>query len=307
LLQVTPYFGKAPFSYTWSHDANLHDPIAVDLPAGSYQVIVTDANNEKDTNSWEITQPLPLAVNAAITPVTCNNLSTGAIDITVTGGSKSADYVYKWTTLDGSGVVPLNQDQAGLTDGTYSIKVEDDNQCTLSTDFLVTEPAEITFGGSTVIDFVIPPGNNGAVDLHIAGGNAPYLTTWSGPSGFTSNLEDLANLAEGGLYSVSLTDAKSCPADTAFPVNDGTTLIAQVTAKTPVLCFGDINGSAEITMTNGLPPYSYQWSDGLVTPLNTRTNMAQGTYQVIVTDAATPVPHTAQVEVVIEGPSAALS
>ncbi len=98
-----------------------------------------------------------------------------------------------------------------------------------------------------------------------------------------------SNLAEGGLYSVSITDTKNCPADTAFPVNDGTTLIAQVTAKTPVLCFGDDNGSAEITMTNGLPPFTYQWSDGLITPLNTRTNMAPGTYQVNVTDAATPV------------------
>ncbi len=60
-------------------------------------------------------------------------------------------------------------------------------------------------------------------------------------------------------------------------------------------------------MTNGLPPFTYQWSDGLITPLNTRTNMAPGTYQVNVTDAATPVAHTAQAEVVIDGPSAALS
>ena len=35
--------------------------------------------------------------------------------------------------------------------------------------------------------------------------------------------------------------------------------------------------------------------------------MAPGTYQVLVSDAALPVAHTAQVEVVIDGPSAALS
>ncbi len=68
-----------------------------------------------------ITEPQPLAINAVITPVTCNNLNTGAIDITVTGGTKTTDYVYNWTTLDGSGVTPLNQDQTGLTKGTYTI------------------------------------------------------------------------------------------------------------------------------------------------------------------------------------------
>ncbi len=307
MLQVTPYFGKPPFTYTWSHDANLHSNIAQNLPAGHYTATVKDANNNEAPISVDVTAPPPLAVNAVITPVTCYNLSTGAIDITVTGGTKSADYAYNWTTLDGSGVVPLSQDQTGLTNGTYTIKVKDDHLCSLTTNFLVTEPAKINFGGSTVTDFTFPPGNNGGIDLHIAGGNAPYSTSWTGPSGFTSNLEDLANLAEGGLYSVSVTDAKSCPADTSMPVNDGTTLIAQVTAKTPVLCFGDNNGSAEITMTNGIAPYNFQWSDGLETPLNLRTNMLQGTYLVNVTDAATPVPHTTQVGVVIEGPSAALN
>ncbi len=140
-----------------------------------------------------------------------------------------------------------------------------------------------------------------------AGGNSPYATQWTGPSGFTSALEDLSGLAEGGLYSVAITDNKSCTGDTSLVVNDGTTLIAQVTAKTPVLCFGDDNGSAEITAINGVPPYSYQWSDGLITPLNTRTNMAPGTYQVLVSDAALPVPHTAQIEVVIDGPETALT
>ncbi len=28
MLQVTPYFGKPPFTYTWSHDANLHGATA---------------------------------------------------------------------------------------------------------------------------------------------------------------------------------------------------------------------------------------------------------------------------------------
>ncbi len=131
-----------------------------------------------------------------ITPVTCNNLNTGAIDITVTGGTvkEGGDYVYKWSSLDGSGVAPLIQDQTGLTDGTYSIKVEDDNGCIKKNDFVVTQPAKIDFAGSTVTNLTFPPGNNGAIDLHISGGNSPYTTQWTGPSGFTSSVEDPSGL-----------------------------------------------------------------------------------------------------------------
>ncbi len=96
------------------------------------------------TFTAHISEPQPLAINGLITPVTCHNLNTGAIDITVTGGTKKADYAYYWTTLDGSGVTPLNQDQTGLTDGTYSVTVKDDNLCTKSSDFVVTEPLKLT-------------------------------------------------------------------------------------------------------------------------------------------------------------------
>jgi gliding motility-associated-like protein len=305
LLQVTPYFGKALYTYTWSHDASLNSAVAANLPAGDYTVTVRDANNLVATIPATITEPPPLAVNAVITPVTCYNLNTGAIDITVTGGTPN--YVYSWSTITGSGVTLQNQDQTGLTEGTYYLSIEDDNQCTLSTDFIVTEPSKLRFTGSTTSNLTFPPGNNGAIDLQIAGGNTPYGTLWTGPSGFTSALEDLTGLTEGGLYSVALTDSKNCLADTSLAVNDGTTLIAQVIAKTPVLCFGDDNGSAEISVLNGIPPFSYQWSDGLTTALATRTNMAPGTYQVLVSDAALPVSHNAQAEVAIDGPSQALS
>ncbi len=305
MLQATPYFGKPPFTYTWSHDATLHSATADNLSAGNYVVIVKDANNAVDTIDATVSEPQPLAVNAVITPATCYNFSTGAIDITVTGGTPN--YVYNWSTITGSGITPLNQDQTGLTEGTYSITVIDDNECALSTNYIVTEPSKLRFTGSVASNLTFPPGNNGAIALQIAGGNAPYGTLWSGPSGFTSALEDLTGLTEGGLYTVALTDSKNCLADTSLAVNDGTTMIAQLISKTPVLCFGDDNGGAEISVLNGIPPFSYQWSDGLVTPLNTRTNMAPGTFQLLVSDAALPVPHTAQIEVVIDGPSAPLT
>ena len=50
--------------------------------------------------------------------------------ISLSPAVQHSDYVYNWTTLDGSGVIPLNEDQTGLTDGTYSVTVKDDHLCT---------------------------------------------------------------------------------------------------------------------------------------------------------------------------------
>jgi gliding motility-associated-like protein len=306
MLQVTPYFGKPPYTYSWSHDPANNSYTASNLPAGKYTVTVTDANNSSAQLSETIIQPDPITILGTITPVTCNNLSTGAIDITVSGGTKKTDYTYDWTTITGSGVSPHNQDQTGLTDGTYYVTVRDDNSCASSSSFTVTEPAPIRFSGSIVTNIQVPT-VQGAIDLHPSGGNTPYTIAWTGPNGFSAATEDLSNLTDAGIYSASVTDSKNCLADTGMLVNDGTTMTASVTSITPVLCYGDDNGTVEITVNYGLPPYNFQWSDGLNTGLNTRTNMAPGDYSVLVTDAATPVAHSTQFNLHMPGPSAALN
>lgn len=61
-------------------------------------------------------------VDAQITHVDCPGQPTGAIDITVAGGS--GNYTYQWT---GPGVVPDAEDQSGLDVGTYRVTVTDAN------------------------------------------------------------------------------------------------------------------------------------------------------------------------------------
>ena len=59
------------------------------------------------------------------TNITCNGLTDGTIDLTVTGGTGPGTYIYNWNTPDGSGLINGQEDQNGLGAGTYFVTVTD--------------------------------------------------------------------------------------------------------------------------------------------------------------------------------------
>jgi len=69
-------------------------------------------------------------------------------------------------------------------------------------------------------------------------------------------------------------------------------------SSSAVLCKGDCNGTATVIPTGGTPPYSYQWL-GLGLTSQTATNVCEGTYTVIVTDALSL---SAQMQVSVSAP-----
>ena len=108
---------SAPYTYKWSHNPSLNNPVATDLPVGSYTVTVIDSDNDSAWITSVVTQPQPLSIADSITEPSCYNASDGAIDITVTGGTAPEGYSYYWTTKGGSGVSPTQQDQTGISKG----------------------------------------------------------------------------------------------------------------------------------------------------------------------------------------------
>ncbi|NCV57097.1 MAG: hypothetical protein EBW54_13080, partial [Betaproteobacteria bacterium] len=66
------------------------------MPAGSYNVVVTDANGCTATTSVTISQPQgALALSTTKIDVLCFGNSTGSINLTVTGGTPV--YTYAWS------------------------------------------------------------------------------------------------------------------------------------------------------------------------------------------------------------------
>ena len=70
-------------------------------------------------------------INSIPTDVTgCPGDATGAIALSVSG---APTLTYAWSTTNGSGLVPTDQNQTGLTAGTYMVTVTDGNSCTAVT------------------------------------------------------------------------------------------------------------------------------------------------------------------------------
>ena len=133
-LQVSG--GNGPFTYSWSNGAITQD--LTDLPAGSYTVTTTDADGCEESLSITVTEPTDFSLSVSTTDVTTPLGNDGTIDLTVSGATPS--YTYLWTTTDGSGLVPTDEDQFMLTAGTYDVLVTDANGCTQTISATIYEP-----------------------------------------------------------------------------------------------------------------------------------------------------------------------
>ena len=284
---VTPTVGVPPFTYLWNDPLSQTDSIASGLSAGTYTVTVTDFNGVNWQDSITLVAPDPIVIPGLGTDVSCYGSNDGAIDITVSGGT-GFGYNYSWSSVDGTGWIATDEDQSGLTAGTYWVRATDVNACIDSIDFVVDTPDSISITG--VIDSITcHNGNDGEIDITVTGGNGgPYSYVWSSVdgSGYVVGDEDQTGLAYG-TYVINVTDIVSCSNSTAFVVSNPQQIVLTSTITT-VTCPSSSDGEIDLSVSGGTPPYRYLWStidgSGLDTLVQDQTGLTTGTYQVQVTD-----------------------
>ncbi|MCF8373341.1 MAG: T9SS type A sorting domain-containing protein [Bacteroidales bacterium] len=264
-IDVTASDGTTPYSYLWSNGASVEDLSGI--CAGTYTVTVSDVSDNVVLNIT-ITEPSEIALTDIATNADCFGAATGAIDMTVAGGS--SPYTYLWSNGSSS------EDLTGILAGSYSITVTDDNGCTGSALFSVSEPTELALTQNST-NILCYGNTTGAIDITVSGGTVPYSFSWSN----SSTNEDITNLGAGS-YSLTITDGNNCTISNSYTITEATELGATATA-TEVLCNGDATGSIDLTVTGGTMPYTYSWSNGSST--EDIANVMAGTYAYTVTDA----------------------
>ncbi len=116
-------------SYYWS-DGNT-DQIRTGLPAGQYDLIVSDANNCSAASSVTLIQPDSIRLAFSVIDPSCPDRPDGAIQLAVTGGVISTDYTYKWSDNSSTQNLPA------VAEGDFSVIVTDFNGCTATDSLFV--------------------------------------------------------------------------------------------------------------------------------------------------------------------------
>ena len=266
---ATPSGGSMPYTYLWMPGGSIEQNPA-GLAAGTYTVALTDATNCVVTASIVIGEPTAISISDTTTPALCN-MNNGSADLTVTGGT--APYTYLWNTTS------TEEDPIDFGPGNYTVVVTDANDCTASHEIMIDSPGQPTV---TVEPYsaTCNGDSDGGINLTVSGGTGPFVYAWN-TGGVTT--EDLADVP-AATYSVSVTDANGCTYEYSGLVTEPDVLFADAPGPTSILCNGNNNGSADLTVTGGTAPYVYLWTpSGNTTP--NPTNLVVGDNTFVVTDA----------------------
>lgn len=306
--------GTNPYTFEWtdinSGDVLTAEPSEVEgesmksrlsgIGKGRYRVIARDAQyalaspqTEQnisgcyDTLSFIMDEPPLLTVYLdEYHFVSCNGYTDGEVVAHGDGGRpylpghQYEPYMYEWFTVDNNMLTPFGESDSIATErpsAWYRIKITDRNGIVAwSPDYHLDQPdvLKINFATSQLL---CNGDTNGTAEAKPQGGTLPYRYTWS----TEESTPRIGNLTDGW-YSVVVTDVRGCTTydQTEVVVPEGLAVEATVV---PPLCNGYSNGSIALTVTGGLPAYTYAWSTGANG--TAISSLPQGNYTVRVTDA----------------------
>ncbi len=289
--EINPSGGILPYTFSWTGATTPYvsaDKDPVNMPAGVYDLSITDANGcfLAFPGILTISEPSPITVTVnSATDVSCFGGADGRATLTINGGTPffNVSWVGTGSGHSSSGESPIN-----LVADVYDVNITDAKGCMQNHPGLVTisEPSDIAVLVDNVTSVNCNGAATGAITITTLGGTPAYTFSWSGPNGFTAVTEDLSNL-QAGNYNLTITDANGCIKDYINLANVSTnTSISGTFIKSDITCNGLANGAIQATISGGTPNYTYGWTGpfGYTSPNEDISGLIPGLYQLTVTD-----------------------
>lgn len=253
------------YVFQWSSGQTIDS--LVNLTGGDYLVTVTLGLSCIALDTFTVVNnALPPNLSATSNATNCG-LNNGTADLSVAGGT--APFTYIWSNM------ATTEDLAGLTPGTYSVTVTGSNSCTsVNTVTVLNNNIPLSVNGT-------PAGNtscaaaNGSVDIGVTPVGT-YNYAWSN----AALTEDISNLS-AGTYTVTVS-LGTCLSTSTFLVPDNA-LSPNLSASSTAATCSQSDGSADLNVSGGVGPFTYNWSNMAVT--EDLSGLAPGSYLVTVTGA----------------------
>ena len=272
--------GVAPYQYNFNGLGYSATTTYTGLAAGSYTLLVRDANGCIYTASNVVLTPGAGPTAIASTPT---NPSCGATDGQVVLGSVTggvAPYTYNFNNLG----YTASTSYTGLGAGTYTLVVRDAGGCTYTASNIVLSNGT---GPTAVVVTPTNPscgGSNGQVVIGaVTGGLAPYTYDFDG-AGF--NTTTTFTSLGAATYTLSVRDVNGCvyiASNIVLTNGNGPSAILSTSVNEKCsLANGQVTLGA---VTGGLAPFQYNFNNLGYSATTSYTGLGAGSYSLLVRDA----------------------
>jgi gliding motility-associated-like protein len=221
--------------------------------------------------------PRDFSASMTTTNVPCRGDSSGFATVNLTNGS--APFTYAWDNLQTQTSMNNSATMGGLDAGPHYVLVTNRGGCNALGNITLSEPASyLNIPFSLVNDVSCYGGSDGQIGVYPSGGTGAYTYQWT-PN--VSTTDSAFNLPVGN-YLVKVIDANGC--DTVKEIIIEQPYALSLTANThDITCFGVANGSIDLNIAGGSPPFNFSWSNGAISEDIDSINV--GSYTVTVTDS----------------------
>jgi len=281
-------------TYTWDFGTGI---IASGSGQGPYQV--GWATSGQQTVTLQVTE------NGCTSPIETQNLTVSPsptadftfttvcegspTDLTNTSTGNGAIILGSAWIVEGDTILSADLSHTFSGSGTFSVTLG-----VLTTDSCyatVTQQVTVMAGPTAVInhtDVSCFGACDGTAEAVVQGGTPPIAVDWSNAA--------VGNMISGlcvGPLSVTVADASGCSAIEQVDILEPAELTLDFVIVDNI-CFGGTDGSASLSVSNGVSPYDIAWTDAFTNPLQVNlastgtesiTSLGSGTYNVGVQDA----------------------
>ena len=202
------------------------------------------------------------------------------LEVTFNNLSDTENASYTWDFGDGKTSTERDPKHTYSAGGLYYVCLYVANSCGQAgkcVEVVVSSGSSPLSLSSTIVDVTCFGGANGSINIEAIGGSGSYIYEWTGPGAFSSDEQNLENLA-AGTYTILIEDSEGNLYQQSFEVQQPTELIVTL-ESTP----GFDGYTLEVFVTGGTPGYTYEWSDGSSLP--SIRNVPAGWYHCTVYDA----------------------
>lgn len=264
--------GISPYTYLWTPGSTTNATIT-NIGPETYNLLITDATNCTLSLAATLNDSSPVITVSSIVNVSCYSGSDGSATIAITQGSPP--YTINWTPSGGNGLTA-----SALTAGTYIVSVADITGCQVSDTLTVAEPSQMNVTIASLTDVLCNGDSTGTITAAVTGGTGPaYSYLWAPSAAATATATNLSI----GTHTVTVTDQNGCSNAVSASISEPAPLLTNIDTTINPVCFGGV-GSATVSVTGGVLPYTYLWQSSGETGIKA-DSLTAGTHTVTTMDA----------------------